>query len=90
MSTSKRIPLPLDTRAFICANCGAVSFDANGICKIQGQGMKSDWCGVKGVKPPSYCHNRKNNVRFQCKKCGQVAVNPELLCEPERLPEPAE
>lgn len=83
----KHVPLPKDTKAFICANCGAVSLNPNGICEIQGQGTKADWCGTKSLKPPSFCHNKKHNLRFKCLKCGQVSVNPELLCEPEKMPE---
>jgi uncharacterized OB-fold protein len=85
MTSKKYIPLPKGTKAFICANCGAVSLDPHGICKIQGQGTKADWCGTKSPRPPSFCHNQKNNLRFRCLKCGQTSVNPELLCEPEEL-----
>jgi len=46
---------------------------------------KADWCGIKHVKPRSFCHNDVNNDRVQCKKCGQVSVTPELLCEPEKI-----
>jgi predicted RNA-binding Zn-ribbon protein involved in translation (DUF1610 family) len=88
METKKHIPLPATTKAFICANCGAVSLSEKGICKVQGMGTKADWCGTKSFIPPSLCHNRVNNVRFTCAKCGKVAINPELLCDPERLPEP--
>jgi len=85
---TKHIPLPRETKAFFCANCGAVSLSPNNICKVQGQGTKADWCGTKSIKPPSFCHNKKNTIRYQCRNCGQVAVHPELLCEPEKLPEP--
>jgi predicted RNA-binding Zn-ribbon protein involved in translation (DUF1610 family) len=88
MSSKEHVPLPKETKAFICANCGAVSLDPNGICEVQGQGTRADWCGSKSPVPPSFCHNRKNNLRFACNNCGQVAVNPELLCDPERMPEP--
>ncbi|MBC8413847.1 MAG: hypothetical protein ISR96_06770 [Nitrospira sp.] len=88
MSKKKHIPLPKDTPAFICANCGAVALDSNNICRVQGKGRKYDWCGSKSLMPPSFCHNKKNNDRYQCKKCGQVAINPELLCEPEKMPMP--
>ncbi len=79
------MPLPKETPAFICANCGAVALDANNICKVMGKGKKADWCGSKTVRPPSYCHNNVHNDRWQCEKCGQVSVNPELLCEPKKL-----
>jgi predicted RNA-binding Zn-ribbon protein involved in translation (DUF1610 family) len=88
VSDTKHVPLPKTTKAFICANCGAVSLDSKGVCKIQGMGTKADWCGTTVPRIPSFCHNRKNNLRFRCKKCGQVAVNPELLCEPEKMAEP--
>ena len=32
--------------------------------------------------------NRVNNIRFKCKKCSQVSVNSELLCEPEQMDMP--
>ena len=85
MTEKKHIPLPKETPAFFCANCGAVSLDANNICKVQGKGTKADWCGTKGIKPPQYCHNKINNDRWQCRNCGQIAVNPKLLCEPQKL-----
>jgi len=88
MDSEKHIVLPKDTKAFICANCGAVSLDPNEICKIQGLGSKADWCGSKSLKSPSFCRNRKNNNRYSCGKCGQVAINPGLLCEPEKMPMP--
>jgi uncharacterized OB-fold protein len=37
------------------------------------------------MHPPSFCHNKVHNDRWQCQKCGQVSVNPELLCEPKKL-----
>jgi len=85
MSGKYHMPLPKETPAFICANCGAVALDAKNICKVMGKGKKVDWCGSKTVRPPSYCHNKAHNDRWQCGKCGQVSVNPELLCEPEKL-----
>ncbi len=86
--TEKHLPLPKDTKAFICANCGAVSLDANKICKVMGRGQKHDWCGVKGTKPPAYCKNNKNTERWQCQNCGQISVNPALLCEPVKMDVP--
>jgi predicted RNA-binding Zn-ribbon protein involved in translation (DUF1610 family) len=88
MQSGKFITLPKETKAFICANCGAVSLSADGICKVQGQTTKADWCGTTSPFPISLCHNRKNNIRYKCLKCGRVAINPELLCEPEQLPIP--
>jgi predicted RNA-binding Zn-ribbon protein involved in translation (DUF1610 family) len=82
------VPLPKETKAFICANCGAVSLDQHGICKVQGMGRKADWCGTKYVDRADFCHNRVHNLRFRCKNCGQLSVNPELLCEPEQLEMP--
>jgi len=84
----QHIPLPKNTPAFICANCGAVSLDAHGICKPQGRGTKADWCGTASLAPPSFCHNRVNNTRYACAKCKQVSVNPGLLCEPDQIPMP--
>ncbi|MDA3894572.1 MAG: hypothetical protein PF482_00340 [Desulfobacteraceae bacterium] len=46
MSEKKHVPVPKDTRAFICADCGAVALDANNICKVQGMGLKSDWFNI--------------------------------------------
>ncbi len=85
MTEKKHVPLPKETKAFICANCGAVALDANNICKLQGTGTKADWCGTESLKAPSFCQNKVHNDRWQCKKCGQVAVNPQLLCEPEQI-----
>jgi len=85
MTEKKHATVPKDTTAYFCSTCGAVSLDANNICKPESKGTKSDWCGIKGSKPPAYCHNRVNNDRWQCQKCGLTAVNPELLCKPDRL-----
>lgn len=85
MTDKKHVPLPKETKAFICANCGAVALDANNICKVQGTGKKMDWCGTETTKPPTSCHNKVHNDRWQCRKCGQIAVNPALLCEPEKI-----
>jgi len=85
MAEKIHIPVPRDTKAFICANCGAVALDANNICKVQGMGKKSDWCGVKGSKPPKTCHSKKHTDRWQCRNCGQTSVNPLLLCDPEKI-----
>ncbi len=82
---SKHVPLPKETPAFICANCGAVSLDREGICKVQGKGKKADWCGTRDPRPPKACHNRKHNHRWICDNCGKVSVNRELLCEPREM-----
>jgi predicted RNA-binding Zn-ribbon protein involved in translation (DUF1610 family) len=89
VSEKKHIPVPKETPAYFCANCGAVALSADNVCKVMGVGKKADWCGTKGIKPPSFCHKKVHNDRWQCKNCGKIAVNPELLCEPEKL-EPAE
>jgi len=85
MEKQNHVPVPKDTPAFICANCGAVALDANNLCAVQGQGRKMDWCGIKGSMPPKYCRKKVNTDRWQCRKCGQSAVNPELLCKPKKL-----
>lgn len=85
MSDKEHVPLPKNTKAFICADCGVVALDANNICKVMGQGVKSAWCGIQGSKPPSFCRSNKNNNRWQCENCGQISVNPELLCKPLKM-----
>ena len=84
----KHVPVPKDTPAFFCANCGAVSLDSQSICKVQGRGTKADWCGTRDPRPAQPCQNRVHNVRWQCDNCGKVAVNAELLCEPTPLKPP--
>ena len=37
MTEKKHVPVPKDTRAYICANCGAVALNANNICKVEGR-----------------------------------------------------
>lgn len=87
MSDEKKahVPLPKNTPAFICANCGAVALDAKAVCNPQGRGTKADWCGTSSHLTPSYCRNKVNNDRYQCQNCGQVAINPGLLCNPEKI-----
>ena len=82
---SEHIPLPKETTAFFCANCGAVSLDPDSICKLQGKGTKGDWCGTKDPSPEQPCHNRVHNARWSCANCGKVSVNPELLCKPRDM-----
>lgn len=81
----KHTPLPKETKAFYCANCGAVALDQNNLCKPMGMITKADWCGSKDLPPPKSCQNRVNNNRYSCKKCGKAAINPALLCEPEKM-----
>jgi len=83
--TTLHIPLPQNTPAFICAGCGAVSLDRSGICSPQGRGTRADWCASVSGHAPSYCMNAKHTERYQCKNCGQVAVNAGLLCKPEKI-----
>jgi len=88
MSSTKNeshIPVPKNTPAFFCADCGAVALDQNNICKAQGRGTKADWCGSQNAGTPLGCHNKVHNLRYRCNNCGQVAVNPELLCEPVKM-----
>ena len=75
MNKKKHVPVPKETRAYICENCGAVALNANNICKVVGMGTKADWCGIKGSKPPKHCHNQENIDRWQCRNCGLTAVN---------------
>lgn len=84
------VPLPKETPAFFCAECGAVSLDPERICKVQGKGTKADWCGIPDHNPPRRCANSRNNLRWFCGKCSKVSVNAELLCEPQEMPKPAE
>ena len=81
----KHIPMPKDTKAFYCANCGAVALDQKNICKPAGMIKKADWCGSKDLPLPKTCQNRANNDRYACKKCGKTAINKALLCEPEKM-----
>jgi len=82
------VPLPRETHAFMCANCGAVSLRPEGICKVQGRLTRGDWCGTKSLEPARGCQSKFHNLRFKCGKCGRVAVDAGLLCEPEKMPEP--
>lgn len=79
------IPLPKNTPAFICAGCGAVALDQDSVCRAQGRGTKADWCGSASGAAPSFCRNAVHTERYQCKNCGQIAVNPGLLCNPEKI-----
>jgi ribosomal protein S27AE len=78
-------PASAETHAFTCARCGAVALDANNICKVLGIEKREDWCGSKGMAPPEDCYTKLYTDRWQCQKCGQTAVNSELLCEPEKM-----
>jgi len=79
------VPLHKKTPAFICAGCGAVSLDQDGVCTPQGRGIKMDWCGSQSGAAPSHCLKAKHTERYQCRNCGQVAVNSGLLCDPEKI-----
>jgi predicted RNA-binding Zn-ribbon protein involved in translation (DUF1610 family) len=84
----KHVPLPKETPAFFCGNCGVVSLDQNNICNPRGRLKKIDWCGSKDLPPAKFCKNRVNNDRYKCEKCGKAAINSTLLCEPEKMPMP--
>ncbi|MFZ5563172.1 MAG: hypothetical protein ACOZBW_03915 [Thermodesulfobacteriota bacterium] len=82
---TKHVPLPKETTAFYCGNCGAVALDPKNICNPAGKIKKMDWCGSKDLPPPKTCQNRVHNDRYACKKCGKTAINSNLLCEPEKM-----
>lgn len=84
----KHVPMPPETPAYFCGNCGAVALDRNNICNPKGVIRKQDWCGSKDLPPAKFCQNRVNNDRYQCNKCGKTAINSALLCEPEKMPMP--
>lgn len=79
------VPVLPDAEVFQCANCGAVSLFPENICKVQGKLKKKDWCGTEGIDEPKQCYNNKHNLRFVCNKCSRVAVNSEILCNPEMM-----
>lgn len=81
----ENVTIPLDTKVFVCANCGPLSLSPNNICRVQGMVSKADFCGSESLESPQMCKNNINNLRFKCKKCNQVAVNPEILCEPIKM-----
>jgi RNase P subunit RPR2 len=35
MTEKKHVTVPKDTRAYFCANCGAVALNANNICELR-------------------------------------------------------
>ena len=77
--------LPPRTRAFICASCGAVSQDPDKICKVQGVGLKSDWCGTPHLKRINSCIEKRKFLTFECKNCKQVSTASNLLCNPKAI-----
>ena len=77
------VNITANSTALICAKCNAVSFTSDGLCEVQGKVTKGDWCGLKHDYPPSLCKQHIHKNRYKCAKCGQVSINPELLCEPE-------
>jgi predicted RNA-binding Zn-ribbon protein involved in translation (DUF1610 family) len=81
----KHVPLPKETPAFFCGNCGAVSLNSNNICNPMGKLKKIDWCGSKDLPSPKQCKNRVNTDRYSCSNCGKASVNRGLLCEPEKM-----
>ena len=85
---NKHVPLPKETPAFFCGNCGVVSLYAGNICNPQGKLKKVDWCGSKDLPKAKLCKNRVNNDRYRCTNCGKAAINSALLCEPEKMPMP--
>jgi len=80
-------PLPQETTAYVCTNCGAVSLRPDGICQVQGRLMRGEWCGTKSLEPARVCQNKIHNLRFKCGNCGRVSVDAGLLCEAEQMPD---
>ena len=81
----KHVPLPKETPAFYCGNCGVVSLNSGNICNPKGKLTKKDWCGSKDLPTAKFCQNRKNNDRYKCTECGKASINMALLCEPEKM-----
>ena len=81
----KLVPLPKETPAFFCGNCGVVSLYAGNICNPKGKLKKIDWCGSKDLPQVMLCRNSVNNERYRCKVCGKAAINSALLCEPQKM-----
>ena len=79
------VTIPHNTKVFVCANCGALSLSPSNICQVQGMISKADFCGSESFQTPSGCRNKVNNLRFKCNRCNRVAVNPEILCQPEKM-----
>jgi ribosomal protein S27AE len=77
--------LPLNTKAFTCTKCGAVSLSSDGVCEVMGTATRADWCGSENTYPEHKCIKGIHNERYKCGKCGQVSINPGLLCEPVKM-----
>ena len=58
---TKHVPLPKETPAFFCGNCGATALDSKNICKPAGRIKKADWCGSKDLPLAKLCQNNVNN-----------------------------
>lgn len=88
MDLSRCIPVSDDTPAFVCARCGAVSLDIDRLCQPLGKGCRADWCGSPSLRPPQACQQHPDALRYIyiCGKCRKIAVNPELLCDPQPWP----
>ena len=84
----KHVPLPKETPAFFCGNCGVVSLSSSNIRNPQGKLKKVDWCGSKDLPEAKLCRNSVNNDRYRCTTCGKAAINSTLLCEPDKMPLP--
>jgi predicted RNA-binding Zn-ribbon protein involved in translation (DUF1610 family) len=84
----KHVPMPKETPAFYCGNCGVVSLSSSNICNPKGMLKKVDWCGSKDLPKAKLCQNSVNNERHRCKNCGKAAINSALLCEPEEMEKP--
>lgn len=83
------VPMPKETPAWSCGNCGAVALDPGNICNPAAKMKKIDWCGSTDLEPAKTCRNRVNNDRYKCGKCGKGAINSALLCEPEKMEMPS-
>ena len=77
--------LPKNSTAFICAQCGAVGLDPDKLCKIQGQGIKADWCGIPHINALRTCKGNSCHIRYQCETCKQVSTDSQLLCNPVEI-----
>jgi hypothetical protein len=78
-------PLPKETAAFYCGNCGTVALDQNNICIPAGKLTKADWCGSKDLPPAKTCQNNVHTNRFSCNNCEKSSINESLLCQPESI-----
>lgn len=72
-------------KVYLCKTCGKLSA-AEHLCNPIGlDPVSCPYCGRSYAGRLHMCSGKLAKVEFSCTTCGRVAVEPEALCNPEKI-----